>query len=53
MYENRNIKRGSKILDLTAREIGRAIKSNNLIRDQYKLCYLFNEQNGGTRDDNY
>lgn len=32
-----------RFLDLTAREIGRAIKSNNLIRDQYKLCYLFNE----------
>lgn len=32
-----------RFLNLTARESGRAIKSNNLIRDQYKLCYLFNE----------
>jgi len=32
-----------RFLDLTARESGRAIKSNNLIRDQYKLCYLFSE----------
>lgn len=32
-----------RFLDLTARESGRAIKSNNLIRNQYKLCYLFNE----------
>lgn len=32
-----------RFLDLTARECGRAIKSNNLIRDQYKLCYLFSE----------
>ena len=32
-----------RFLDLTARESGRAIKSNNLIRNQYKLCYLFDE----------
>ncbi len=32
-----------RFLNLTARESGRAIKSNNLIRDQYKLCYLFSE----------
>lgn len=32
-----------RFLNLTTRESGRAIKSNNLIRDQYKLCYLFNE----------
>lgn len=32
-----------KFLDLTARECGRAIKSNSLIRNQYKLCYLFSE----------
>lgn len=30
-------------LDLTVREIGKAIKSNSLIRNQYRLCYLFNE----------
>ena len=33
-----------KFLDLTVREVGRAIKNNNLIRNQYKLCYLFEEQ---------
>lgn len=33
-----------RFLDLTARESRRAIKSNNLIRNQYKLCYLFNEE---------
>lgn len=32
-----------KFLDLTVREVGRAIKNNNLIRNQYKLCYLFKE----------
>lgn len=32
-----------RFLNLTARESGRAIKSNNLIRNQYKLCYLFDE----------
>ena len=32
-----------RFLDLTAKEIGRAIKSNNLIRNQYKLCYLCSE----------
>lgn len=32
-----------RFLDLTVRESGKAIKSNNLIRNQYKLCYLFNE----------
>ncbi len=32
-----------RFLNLTARESGRAIKSNNLIRNQYKLCYLFSE----------
>lgn len=32
-----------KFLDLTAREMGRAIKSNSLIRGKYKLCYLFKE----------
>jgi len=34
----------SIFLDLTAREIGRALKNNNLIREKYKMCYLFNEE---------
>ena len=32
-----------KFLDLTVRELGRALKNNNLIRNKYKLCYLFKE----------
>ncbi len=32
-----------KFLDLTVREVGRALKNNNLIRNKYKLCYLFKE----------
>lgn len=32
-----------KFLDLTSREIGRALRKNNLIRKQYKLCYLYKE----------
>ncbi len=31
-------------LDLTAKEIGRALRNNNLIREKYKMCYLFNEE---------
>ena len=30
-------------LDLTAKEIGRALRNNNLIREKYKMCYLFEE----------
>jgi len=32
-----------RFLNLTAREIGRGLKSNNLIRGKYKICYLFKE----------
>lgn len=32
-----------KFLDLTAREMGRAIKKNSLVRGKYRLCYLFKE----------
>lgn len=32
-----------RFLDLTAREMGRAIKNNSLVRGKYKLCYLFKE----------
>lgn len=34
----------AKFLDLTAKEIGRALRNNNLIREKYKMCYLFNEE---------
>ena len=30
-------------LDLTSREIGRALRKNDLIRKQYKLYYLYKE----------
>ena len=33
-----------KFLDLTARELGRALKNNNLVRNRYKVCYLYQEQ---------
>lgn len=32
-----------KFLDLTARELGRALKNNNLVRNRYKVCYLYQE----------
>lgn len=32
-----------KFLDLTAREMGRAIRNNSLVRGKYRLCYLFKE----------
>lgn len=32
-----------KFLDLTARELSRALKKNNLVRNQYRICYLFTE----------
>lgn len=38
------LKEMAKFLDLTTREIGRALKNNNLIREKYKMCYLFNEE---------
>ena len=33
-------------LDLTAKEIGRALRKNNLIREKYKMCYLYEEYGG-------
>lgn len=38
------MKEVSIYLDLTAKEIGRALRNNNLIREKYKMCYLFNEE---------
>lgn len=32
-----------RFLDLTARELGRSLKNNNLIRNRYKVCYLYQE----------
>lgn len=32
-----------RFLDLTNKELGRALRKNNLIRKQYKLCYLYKE----------
>ena len=32
-----------KFLDLTARELSRALKNNNLIRRKYEICYLYKE----------
>lgn len=34
----------TKFLDLKPKEIGRALKSNNLVRLKYKICYLFAEE---------
>lgn len=31
-------------LNLTGREIGRALKNNNLVRGKYKIYYLFKEE---------
>lgn len=33
-----------KFLDLTARELSRALKNNNLIRSKYEICYLYKEE---------
>lgn len=32
-----------KFLDLTARELRRALNKNNLVRNTYKVCYLYTE----------
>jgi len=32
-----------KFLDLTAREVSRALNKDNLIRNKYKVCYLYRE----------
>lgn len=33
-----------RFLNLTTREIGRALKSNNLVRNKYEIYYLFKEK---------
>lgn len=33
-----------KFLNLTARELGRALKSDSLIRNKYKIYFLFKEE---------
>ena len=33
-----------KFLNLTAREMSRAIKKNDTVRQHYKIYYLFNEE---------
>lgn len=33
-----------KLLNLTAREMSRALKKNNTVRKHYKIYYLFNEE---------
>lgn len=33
-----------KFLNLTARELGRALKSNSTVRNKYKIYYLFKEE---------
>lgn len=32
-----------KFLDLTARELSRALRNNNLVRSKYEICYLYKE----------
>jgi len=32
-----------KFLNLTVRELGRALKNNNLVRNKYEIYYLFKE----------
>ncbi len=33
----------SKFLNLTGRELGRALKNHNMIRSKYEIYYLYNE----------
>jgi len=33
-----------KFLNLTAREMSRALRKNNTVRNHYKIYYLFNEE---------
>lgn len=30
-------------LELTSRELSRALKNNNLVRSKYEICYLYDE----------
>ena len=32
-----------RFLDLTARELSRALNKNNLVRNTYRVCYLYTE----------
>lgn len=32
-----------RFLDLTSRELSRALKKDNLVRNKYKVCYLYKE----------
>ena len=32
-----------EFLNLTARELNRALKNNSLVRNKYEICYLFKE----------
>lgn len=32
-----------KFLDISARELSRALNKNNLVRNKYEICYLFKE----------
>ena len=32
-----------KFLDLTAKELGLALRRNSIIRNKYEICYLFKE----------
>ena len=38
-----------KFLNLTAREVGRALNKNNLVRHKYKIYYLFKEDTDDAR----
>ena len=38
-----------KFLNLTVREVGRALNKNNLVRHKYKIYYLFKEDTDDTR----
>ena len=44
-----------KFLNLTVRELGKALKSNSTIRNRYKIYYLFKEevQKNGTHKRRY
>ena len=34
----------AKFLDLTSRELDRALSTNNLVKKKYKIYYVFNEE---------
>ena len=38
-----------RFLNLTAREVGRALNNSNLVRHKYKIYYLFKEDTDDTR----